>query len=193
MTTQESLLKFWIQPGRVINNEVDRNTRKVPIIIVLLSGIYDFLMISQSNNHGDQFSLSSILLMASLIGPLIGYLSYLVGSWITDLIAGWFNGDRDLRGFRIAYAWAHLPVLVNLVAILPFILSKKEAFFLEGYAPLLYLIIDGLLIIPYTVYFIIAIKTFYNFSWWKAIVVYALPAFILAGLILIMSLPFIFA
>ncbi|MRH44947.1 hypothetical protein GH741_20085 [Aquibacillus halophilus] len=192
MTIKESLLRFWLHPGNTIKNEVERNTMKAPVIIVLIAGIYDFFTILQTNNVGDEFSLTAISILAILFGPAIGYIYFLIGSWITDLIAGWFGGDRDLRRFRIAYAWASLPTIINLVVVLPFIFTAKETFFLETYQPMFYLVIDGLLVIPYTIYFVIAIKVFYGFSWFKAIIVYVLPAFLLAGLILLITLPFLF-
>ncbi|WP_077624436.1 YIP1 family protein [Sediminibacillus massiliensis] len=181
-------LDYWRHPHKVMQEQVDKNTYRYPMMLVLIAGISDFAGTMQSESFGEDLSLSTLLILLVLVGPVVGYISFMIGSWITDLVAGLFKGERNLRGFRMAFSWAHLIIWLQVLLAFIFISISGADYFTTEFDNAVYFSIDSVIGVVYFVYYLITVKFFYQFSIWKSLLVVLFPLIIVTLILLLIGL-----
>ncbi len=107
-------ISIWTHPRATIARiAVDHPNRS----LWLLAGIYGFCSLMnmfQSIALGETLSILGIFILAVLLSPLYGYISFSLWSWFVFLVGKWFKGEGTFKTIRAAYAWSCVPMALNI-------------------------------------------------------------------------------
>lgn len=184
-------LSIWTKPRQTIQQIVDTNPQHLVLLLAGLSGISESLDRASNRNSGDTLSLTIILPIIILIGPISGIIGlYLYGALI-KWTGNWLDGKASGEEVRAAIAWATVPLVFTLPLWIPQIALLGQEIF-KSQTPLLdsNLSLAIILLALVIIEFLAAVWSFFllmhclgqvqGFSAWKA-----LGNAILAGLVII--------
>lgn len=109
-------LSVWLWPRRTVRQIVNGNPRYGVAVIIILAGLVRGLGTAQGGGVGDTVELSTILVLAAVLGPL-GWLVWVyVGAALLRWIGGWLGGEAEAEEVRAALAWTSVPTIYMLPA-----------------------------------------------------------------------------
>ncbi len=135
-TPQSPWISIWTRPRATIARIVADNPNKSLWLLAAIYGFSSLLNSCQSMSLGSSLSPLAILIIALVLAPLWGYISFSVWSAAVYWTGKWFKGDADYRCVRAAYAWSCVPIAVNVpLWLLMIVLFGGQLFvnFPEGY------------------------------------------------------------
>jgi len=165
---------------------------------VVLAGIGQYLDKASSNNVGDRWSFSAIILLSLIIGPLRGVVTLYVGGVIFGWIGRLLGGQGSTVEVRAAIAWSQTPLIwVSLLWIPELWLFGPEMFTANtpiiDSNPLLLFTLFGFGVIEIIVglwVFVVFLKCLgevHRFSAWKALATTLLPLVVIFVLITVLA------
>ncbi|SEM68482.1 YIP1 family protein [Lihuaxuella thermophila] len=171
-------LRFWREPRAAIRDAMNETTPSLTIVLVSLFGITYFIEQASNRNMGDTTSVGAILILALILGPILGAIGWFLLSLCTYGMARLLGGQATFQETRIATTWATIPYTSKWVLLLPELLIFREELFTsqtpimdQSMFLLLLFFILGLLNIAMTViYFVIFSKIVgevHEFSAWR--------------------------
>ena len=183
-------LSIWIRPRATIRSIVAQNPNRGLWVLAAIYGFCSLMNMFQSMVVGEGLGIGAILLLAVVLSPLWGWISFSVWSGFVSWVGKWFKGQGSFKTVRAAYAWSCVPILVNIPLWLLMValfghqlfLNYPEAHLLpNGLVTLLFviLIVKVILAIWSLVIYLNALAEVQNFS-----VIRAILNVIVAGLIL---------
>jgi hypothetical protein len=107
-------LTIWRHPRATIARIVAENPNRS---LWLLAGIYGFcalMNLFQSMALGSALSTLGILILAIILAPFYGYISFSIWSWFVTWVGKWFKGHGSFTTIRSAYAWSCVPIVLNI-------------------------------------------------------------------------------
>ena len=113
---------MWLHPRRTIRQIVETDPERLVLLLAAVGGIAQALANAESKSNGDKVSLTSVLLISLILGPLMGVFSLWLGSIILRWTGGWIGGQADARRVRTALAWANVPQIWSLLLWIPALL-----------------------------------------------------------------------
>ena len=113
---------MWAHPRRTIRQIVATNPDRLVLLLAAVGGIVQGLTSSANKSQGDRISLSVILLVNLMIGPVMGIIGLWVGGALLRWTGGWIGGQADSRHVRTAIAWSNVPQVWGLLLWIPAIL-----------------------------------------------------------------------
>jgi len=108
-------LTIWTQPRATIAEIVRENPNRS---IWWLSAIYGFSSILNSFQTallGNKLNIAAIFLIAIVLCPIWGYISFSIWSWVVSFTGKLFKGAGTFKEIRAAYAWSCVPLIVNVL------------------------------------------------------------------------------
>lgn len=122
-------LTIWIWPRRTIRQIVDADPKYWLPLLIVLEGLARGLDIASNRNLGDTLSLSGILVLAGVMGPL----GWLIGVFIWSGLLRWtgsrLGGQAESTEVRAAIVWSGIPAVGILLLWIPILaLLGKEMF-----------------------------------------------------------------
>ena len=141
MKTNNPWYSIWTNPRKTILEIVNDNPEKNLWILSFIYGFVSILNSVQSFGLGDTQSLLTILLIAVIFAPLWGRAVFAVWSGVVLLTGRWLKGKATFKTAQAAFAWASVPLLINIVcwALLilffgvPLFNSDPNSFRVEGF------------------------------------------------------------
>jgi len=195
---QNPWIHIWTDTRNTIQRLLDDPSDKSLIWIICLFGVTVALEQASLRSAGDTVSLPIILVLSLVLGPLIGWLSWMLISGLVYWTGSWFGGTGSWEEVRTAVAWASIPFIAKLILWVPqLLLFGREMFTtvmpslevehnpLMWAAFILLELVDLILTVWYYVVLSKSIGEAHDFSAWKGF-------FALIIGILLFLLPFVF-
>lgn len=102
-------LSIWFRPRKTINEVIQRDPN---YRIGMLSALYGFPVILnffKALALNQKFEGILMLILAIVISPIWGYISFSISSWFLFFTGKWIDGKSDYSKIRAALAWSSLP------------------------------------------------------------------------------------
>lgn len=112
-------LKIWIKPYETLSQVVEEYHPKIVLFLVYITGIVMSLNLSLNTASGDSRSIGFIIIQALIRGILFGFLGWFIFSGLIYWVGKMFNGTGSFKRVRTTYAWAQIPMLVQLIILWP--------------------------------------------------------------------------
>jgi hypothetical protein len=124
--------QMWIKPKDTMERIFAGETRKENGMIkrlAMLAGIAEILTRFHVQDAGNDYSLTTIILIALFFGPILGiFLLYIMG-WLVQFTGKWIGGIEERSEIRKAIAWANIPIAWSLIVwCIAIILFGREYF-----------------------------------------------------------------
>ena len=123
---------MWVHPRRTIRQIVATNPDRLVLILAAVGGIVQALANAESKSTGDKESLTSILLISLILGPIGGIVGLWVGGSLLHWTGGWIGGQAGSRRVRTALAWSQVPSIWGLLLWIPAILLFGAELFMKA-------------------------------------------------------------
>ena len=119
MNSNEEILNpwfsMWTRPRATIRYLSTNNPQKSVYLLAALGGICQLLDRGVTKSIGEHFSLSVILLLALIAGPISGVVGLYIVASLLELTGQWLGGSGNREDLRLAMAWGGLPLVVMLL------------------------------------------------------------------------------
>jgi hypothetical protein len=180
-------VSIWVRPRRTIRQIVDHNPSQSVYLLSALTGVYRFLNQAAKQSVGDYMSLLEILVLAILVGSLIGIFLVFVGAELFRWVGNKLDGKASAVQVRAAIAWSSVPEVVLLLLFCPLIILYGRDYFsssIDWITPMIVLLILSVgllglvLLIWRVVLFINCLAEVHEFSFWKGLLTVVLGLFI---------------
>ncbi len=80
---------------------------------------------------GNAMGTLGLLILAIIIAPFYGYVSFSIWSWFVSWVGKWFKGHGSFQTVRAAYAWSCVPIILNIPLWLLMVISFGHQLFLN--------------------------------------------------------------
>jgi len=110
---------IWISPRATVRRIVAENPRLHVVLLACLSGVGESLNRASRRNAGDRFSITVILGLACVLGPLGGLLTLWISSHLLSFTGKLVGGRGNREHLKTAIAWATVPVVFALPLWIP--------------------------------------------------------------------------
>lgn len=112
--TQNPWLTIWTQPRATIAQIVAVNPNRSLWLLAFIYGFCSLMNMFQSMALGSTLSPIGILILAIIIAPFWGWVTFSVWSVFVTWVGKWFKGKGQFSETRAAYAWSCVPILLNI-------------------------------------------------------------------------------
>ena len=120
---------IWTNPRGTIRSIVETDPNHQLLVFVIFGGIAHALSYASAAGLGEAFKLSELIGLVALVGPLSGFVSLWLGSWLLTLITQRLGGAAPKEHNRAALAWSWAPMIYLLPLWgIKYILFRKELF-----------------------------------------------------------------
>lgn len=102
---------WWTKPRATIQQIVDFDPSYMAVPLVLVGGVFNALNRASMRSLGDQLDLTTIIIIALIIGPVAGLISWMIFGALIKWTGGWIGGRGDEDAIKAAIAWANIPVI----------------------------------------------------------------------------------
>jgi hypothetical protein len=120
-------LSIWLNPRNTVQRIL--NSKKIPVLLIVLTGLSMNLDNSYFNSTGDTLSLSAILLIAIIFSPVTGYLFVWISSCLFSVTGHWLGGTGSTKEIKPVVAWSGIFYAASLILRLLEILILGNEFF----------------------------------------------------------------
>lgn len=123
---------IWSNPRQTVRDVLATNPNRSMRLLIVGGGMGQACSFAASFGLGKMASTLEILGFILAFGPLTGFLSVLLWSWLLTWTSRWLGGTASRQQLRVAVAWSWAPV----VYLLPmwgvrYILFRDELFLLQ--------------------------------------------------------------
>jgi hypothetical protein len=115
MSAEQPWLSMWVHPKSTIQSVVNENPRKSLWLLAWIYGFNALLNIFQTIPIALQIGLIPMFLVAFLLAPLWGYLSFSIWGAVVVWVGRLFKGQGTFETVRASYAWACVPMIGSAV------------------------------------------------------------------------------
>lgn len=122
-------LEIWIRPRKTIRRFVDTDPTRHVLLLASLAGVEGIVVFASQSSLGDQTSLPVILLLAVIVGPLLGLVNLYFSGALYSWTGSWFGGQATSREVRAAVAWSGVTSVAGLALWIPQLLLFGQELF----------------------------------------------------------------
>jgi hypothetical protein len=113
---------IWLRPRRTVRELVSSNPEYGVTGLAMLAGVFHVLDRATGRSAGDRIPFLGVLLMAALLGPVLGLAKVYLGAALLGWTGRWIGGSGTSRHLRTALAWGGVPYAFSLPVWLPLLL-----------------------------------------------------------------------
>ena len=110
---------IWKQPRATIQYIVDTNPQNSVLVLSAIAGIGQLLSNASARSLGDNLDMSTILLIALVVGPISGIIGLYLGGLLLRWTGSWMDGKGSAENVRAALAWSNVPLIWAMLLWLP--------------------------------------------------------------------------
>jgi hypothetical protein len=121
----------WTEPRATISAVVAQNPDRCLWWLAAIYGFSSVLNMSQTLLLGYRIHWAGVVLLAIVLGPLVGFLNFTVWSWVVHFTGKWLRGVGTFKAVRAAYSWSMVPMIVNIPLWLALIGIFGQRLFME--------------------------------------------------------------
>ncbi len=192
-------ISIWISPRKTVRYAIDNNMMKFALILALVAGVFDSLNVASQNNIGDVMSVPMILVLAVVLGPMIGLIGWWIGAGIATIFGSWLSGTGTFADLKMAYAISYIPIILVGLLWIPDLLVLGESLFIEDLdisaGKLIWPFFSGFIGIVVGIWsFIITVKAIaeaHRFSAWRGLLTVIIPSVLIFVVLYIFLFPII--
>lgn len=107
-------LSIWTRPRATIARIVASNPNRSLWWLAAIYGFCSLMNLFQSIALGSAMGTLGILILAIVLSPFYGYISFCIWSWFVTWVGKWFRGQGTFKTIRAAYAWSCVPIVLNI-------------------------------------------------------------------------------
>ncbi len=123
---------IWRDPRGTIRQIVEVNPNHSLIILAVFGGLGNAFSYASGFGLGAAMDVSEIIALCILIGPLSGFISIFLWSWLLSFPSRFLGGVASKKELRAAVAWSWAPVVYMLPLWgVKYILFRDELFSVE--------------------------------------------------------------
>ncbi len=122
-------LSIWFKPRSTIQQIIDTNPKYLVFVLMSLSGFSQVLDRASVKNMGDKYDWPMIVLIAAVVGPVVGIFSLYAFGWLVRWTGKWIKGKSSPVNIRAAIAWSSVPTIWVLILWVPEILLFGQELF----------------------------------------------------------------
>ncbi len=191
---------IWVKPRVTVRYAIEHKPMKFAVMLALIAGVFDMLNAATQNNFGDTMPVPVIIVLAIILGPILGVIGWWIGAGIAKLVGKWLGGVGNYEELKMALAIAYIPVILIGILWVPNLLVLGNSMFMESFD-----ISAGQLIWSYLSTFISfvmgiwsfiiminAISEAHQFSRWRGFWTIVIPGIIIFFVLLLFLLPILF-
>lgn len=142
---QSPWVSIWVSPRATVARIVAENPGRSLWLLAAIYGFSSLLNLFQSASLGASFGPLTLVVIAVVLSPFWGYITFSVWSWVVFGVGRWFKGEGTYPAIRAAYAWSCVPFILNIPLWLVMIALFGRQLFLNF--PEGYLLSDGMIAI----------------------------------------------
>ncbi|MFS0687668.1 Yip1 family protein [Sporosarcina sp. 179-K 8C2 HS] len=181
----------WLHPRKTVQHVMECKSSSFVLFIVAISGVIHLLDQAVDNDLVESWNIAAILLVALIVGPIVGILGLYIASGIYHLFSMMLGGMGTYEQTRTAYAVSEIIIVVGGIVWIPNLLILGQGNFISDYDfsigqsvwLVISLIINVIVSIWSLVVVIATISEVHQFSAWKAALVIFLPIIILTVIV----------
>lgn len=129
LARESPFLTIWTRPRATMRAIVDTNPSFRVLPIAMVGGVLQAIQLEASIFAGEWVSISTLLVIAVVFGPLVGVALLYLGAWLVELSCRLLRGEADSREVRSVLAWSSVPILATIpLWILRIALLGRELF-----------------------------------------------------------------
>ena len=204
-------VRMWISPRATMRVLLDTDPKKDVLLLMIAAGLGTYLSASIAKGLGGFLSLSSIIILTLVFGPVMGFIRLYIGAALLRWTGSWIGGKGNAIQVRSALAWSMVPEVLLLIILGIAIVIFGNTLFLSSalqgetsvYVPLFvqgFRIVRILLSIWGVAILVVCLSEVQKFSLWKSLanlllstLVVIVPAIIILALLFYSAgLPFSF-
>jgi hypothetical protein len=114
MEIQNPWVSIWTKPRATISKIVAENPDRSLWLLAAIYGFCSLMNMFQTVALGSALGIFAVIVLALILSPLYGYVSFSIWSWFVFQVGKWFKGQGTFKEVRSAYAWSCVPILVNI-------------------------------------------------------------------------------
>ncbi len=114
MEQKNPWVTIWTEPKVTIARIVAENPNRSLWWLAAIYGFCSLLNLFQSMALGSAMGIIGILILAVVLAPFYGYISFSIWSWFVFLTGKWFKGRGTFKAVRASYAWSCVPIILNI-------------------------------------------------------------------------------
>lgn len=171
---------IWTKPRATIRKIVETDPSYRVFILVGIAGIANALDRASARSLGDHLDWPYVVLMAAVMGPIIGIIGLYIAGALIRWTGQWLGGKAPLEHIYAAIAWSSVPIVFGLALWIPELIIFREELFTEetpriaenltlAYLLLGFIAIELVIAIWALVIFLKALGEVQHFSAWKAL------------------------
>lgn len=131
MEQKSPWLSIWTQPRATIARIVSENPNRSLWLLAAIYGFCALMNLFQSMALGNAMGTLGLLILAIIIAPFYGYVSFSIWSWFVSWVGKWFKGHGSFQTVRAAYAWSCVPIILNIPLWLLMVISFGHQLFMN--------------------------------------------------------------
>lgn len=124
-------LSIWTEPRATIARITAENPNRSLWWLAFIYGFSSMMNLCQSMALGSSLRTFAILVLAIVIAPFYGYISFSIWSWFVSWVGKLFKGQGEFKAIRAAYAWSCVPITLNIPLWLLMVLIFGHQLFLN--------------------------------------------------------------
>ncbi len=114
MEQKNPWLTIWTEPRATIAQIVKINPNRSLWWLAAIYGLSSLFNLFQSMALGNSVKVIGIVILAIIIAPIYGYISFWIWSGFVYWIGKLFKGQATFKAVRASYAWSCVPIIVNI-------------------------------------------------------------------------------
>ncbi len=120
---------MWTKPRRTIQHIVDTNPEHMIVPLAALVGVSTALNAASDRSMGDTVEWPIIVVLAALVGPILGLAGLYIFAELLRWTGGWIGGQASSQHIRAALAWSQVPSICALPLWIPTLALVGEELF----------------------------------------------------------------
>lgn len=183
----------WIRPRAAVRSAISNKPMKFAIILASIAGVAQLLDRAMNKNLGDSMSTMMVLLLAILVGPILGLLGWWISSGVTYLVGKWIGGIGSFADMKMAVGVSYIPIVLSLALYILDLLFLGDSLFRDVEIPIfqfLWLLFSAFCSLVLTVWGVVilikGIAEVHLFSSWKGLLTLVIPFVALLIVILLL-------
>lgn len=129
LSDKEIFIRIWASPRLVFKYLNDNNYDKFVPVLLVLAGIARTFDQSSSNNSGDDLPLIAIIALCTILGGLLGWITFYIYAALVSWTGKWLKGKGNTKSLLRMIAHAMIPSIAALTLFIPHIVLFGNGIF----------------------------------------------------------------
>ena len=120
---------MWFAPRQTIRQIIDTDPKYRLTFLIILGGIGQTLSNTSVRGMGDLISTPGLIALSLIAGPISGYFSIYIMSFVLHWLSHRMKGQATLQEIRTSIAWSWVPIVTLLPLWIPRMILFRAVLF----------------------------------------------------------------